>query len=86
MSEQPVGMVTHYFGKVSVAGVSMLAGELNVGDTIYITGHTTDFQQTIGSMQIDQEPVDSVHAGDQVGISVIDRVRVNDRVFRVLPD
>lgn len=83
MSEQPAGIVTHFFPRVSVAGISVLEGRLALGDTIYVTGHTTDLRQVVESMQIDNEPVDEVSAGDQVGIRVVDRVRVGDRVFRV---
>jgi len=83
MSEQQVGEVTHYFNKANVAGVSIIEGQLTIGDTICIIGHTTDFCQAIESMQIDHESVETATAGDQIGIQVIDRVRVNDKVFRV---
>jgi translation initiation factor IF-2 len=81
MTEQPVGVVTHYFGKPSVAGIEIVGGHLSIGDEILIAGHTTNFEQTIGSMQIEHEPVESAGPGDQVGIRVIDRVRVGDKVF-----
>lgn len=83
MTEQPVAEVTHYFNKAQVAGVTVLAGRLEAGDTIRFIGHTTDFLQVIESMQIEHEPVEAAAAGDQVGIRVIDRVRVGDKVFRV---
>jgi translation initiation factor IF-2 len=83
MSEQPVGVVTHYFGKVGVAGISMIKGRIEIGDTISIIGHTTNFEQVIESMQIDHEPVEAAKAGDDIGIRVNDRVRVNDKVYRV---
>ena len=83
MSEQPVGEVTHCFNKAGVAGVLIIEGQLRIGDTICVIGHTTDFQQVIESMQIEHESVETVTAGDQVGIQVIDRVRVHDKVFRV---
>lgn len=83
MSEQPVGEVTHYFNKASVAGVTVLDGHLAVGDTIQLVGHTTDFRQTVESMQIEHEPVETAGPGDQVGIRVTDRVRVGDKVYRV---
>ncbi len=83
MSEQPVGEVAHYFNKAGVAGVLIIEGHLKIGDTICVVGHTTDFQQVIESMQIEHESVETATAGDQVGIQVIDRVRVHDKVFRV---
>jgi putative protease len=83
MSEQPVGEVTHYFKGAGVAGISIIEGQLHVGDTIAFVGHTTNFQQVIESMQIDHEAVETAAAGDQIGIKVGDRVRVHDKVFRV---
>jgi putative protease len=86
MPEEQVGKVTHYFGKVSVAGIDVTAGEVKVGDTIHISGHTTDLTQTIDSMQIDNQDVEQAANGDSIGIKVADRVRPHDVVYRVLPD
>lgn len=86
MPEEQVGRVSHFFGKVSVAGIDVTADEIKVGDTIHITGHTTDFTQTIDSMQIDNETVERATKGDSIGIKVPDRVRTHDIVYRVLPD
>ena len=81
--EIKIGVVAHYFDKIGVAALQMTEGELAVGDTIHIKGHTTDFTTTIESMQIEHEQVQSVKTGDMVGISVGDRVREHDAVFRV---
>jgi len=86
MPEEQVGTVSHYFGKVGVAGIDVTADEIKVGDTIHITGHTTDFTQTIDSMQIDNATVEQATKGDSIGIKVSDRVRPHDIVYRVLPD
>ena len=86
MPEEQVGKVTHYFGKASVAGIDVTADEIKVGDTIHIAGHTTDFTQTIDSMQVDNENVERATKGDSIGIKVPDRVRPHDIVYRVLPD
>ena len=86
MPEEQVGRVSHYFGKVSVAGIDVTADEIKVGDKIHITGHTTDFTQTIDSMQIDNQDVERATKGDSIGIKVPDRVRPHDIVYRVLPD
>lgn len=82
MSEREVGVVSHYFGKVDVAGID-LTGDLAIGDTIRISGHTTEFTQTVDSMQIDHASVDTAGRGDQIGIKVADRVREGDTVYRV---
>jgi len=86
MAEELVGTVTHYFGKAHVAGIEITEGELHVGDTIHIQGHTSDFTQVVDSMQIDREPVETAKVGDEIGIKVAEHAREHDQVFRVLPD
>ena len=86
MAEQIIGKVTHYFGNAHVAAIEITAGELRVGDTIHIKGHTSDFTQTIDSMQIDRAAVETAKVGDLIGIKVAEHAREHDQVFRVLPD
>ncbi len=86
MAEQLVGRVTHYYGKAQVIAVEITAGELHVGDTIHVAGHTSDFTQSIDSMQIEHENVDSAKAGDVVGIQVSERAREHDDVYLVVPE
>ena len=86
MSERKVaeiGVVTHYFTKISVAIVD-LSNTLSVGDRILIKGMTTDFEQTIDSMQIEHEDVEKAEAGQSIGLKVKDRVREGDAVYKVL--
>jgi len=86
MAEQLIGTVTHYFGKAQVAGIKITDGELKVGDTIHIVGHTSDFTQRVESMQINRVPVEAAGVGDEVGIKVSEHARQNDKVYRVVPD
>jgi translation initiation factor IF-2 len=86
MAEQLIGKVTHYFGKAQVAGIEITEGELKVGDTIHVRGHTSDFTQMIDSMQIDRAPVETARVGDLIGIKVVDHAREHDEVYRVTPD
>ncbi len=85
MAEHLVGTVSHYYGNLGVAGIE-LSGELNVGDTIHILGHTSDFIQTVDSIQIEHETVESAKAGEPIGVKVNERARVNDQVLVVSPD
>ncbi len=80
VKEKKVGIVEHYFGKIGVAAIK-IKGEMKVGDIIHIKGHTTDFDQTVDSMQIEHESVQKVKKGDDVGIKVKDHVREGDVVF-----
>lgn len=84
--EEEIGRITHYFSRIGVGVLELTAGELRVGDTIHIKGHTTDFYQKVESMQVEHEPVNMAKKGDSVGLKVIDHVREHDKVFRVLED
>jgi putative protease len=84
MPEQKIGVVTHYFGKIGVAALDITDGELHVGDTIHIKGHTSDFTQTIDSMQVEHQSVEVARPGDSVGISVTEHAREHDDVFKVI--
>ena len=82
MAEERIGVVIHYWGKIGVAGLRITKGELRVGDTIHIKGHTTDLTHAVDSMQIDNADVAEGSDGDSVGIVVGERCRVGDHVFR----
>ena len=86
MAEKRIGEVTKFFSKPSVAAVKIVAGELNVGETIKITGHTTDLTEHIESMEVNNQKVSKAVAGDFIGIKVSDRVRPGDEVFKVIAD
>ncbi len=73
--KEKIGEVFTYFSKIGVAGIKLTDGTLSVGDTISIEGHTTNFEQTIDSIQIDREKVEKAEVGQEVGIKVGDRVR-----------
>jgi hypothetical protein len=82
MEEQLVGTVTHYYGKPHVA-VIKLSGEVNQGDVLRFHGHTTDFQQPVGSMEVEHGHIESAGPGTEVAIQVDERVREHDQVFKV---
>lgn len=83
MAEEKIGEVMKFFSKPSVAAVKITAGELRVGDTVRFNGHTTDFEDTIQSMEIDNKQIEKATAGDYIGVKVSDRVRPGDEVFKV---
>jgi putative protease len=64
-----------------VAAVT-LTDTLRVGDRIHITGHTTDLEQTVESMEVDHASVASAAPGDDVALKVSDHVRDHDRIHR----
>lgn len=82
MNEKEVGVISHFFGKVSV-GIIELSDALKVEDSIRIKGVHDDFTQKIDSMQIEHVNVNEAKKGDSVGIKVIQPVHVNDRVYKI---
>ena len=85
MSEEltEVGRVTHFYPKISVAIVELKA-PLSIGDRILIKGATTtNFEQIVESMQIEHKNIESAEAGQIIGLKVKDRVRENDKVYKI---
>lgn len=82
MTEKEIGKVSSFFSHVSVAAIK-LNKVLKVGDKIHIKGNTTDFEDTITSMQIEKKEVKKAGKGDHIGIKVPEKVRPNDTVFLV---
>ena len=83
--EIKIGTVSHYYSKLSVA-ILELAGELKVGDQIRVKGHTSDFEQTVGSMEIEHTDVPIAKKGDVIGLKVAEHAREGDEVFKVVPE
>lgn len=82
--KEKVGTVFTYFSKINVAGVRLSDGALKIGDNISIEGHTTNFTQKVDSMQMDHGPVEVAKVGDEVGITVKDKVRNHDVVYKIV--
>ena len=82
MAEELVGTITHYFGKINVAAIK-LESELRKGDTIHIEGHTSDFTQTVESMQLDQQDIELGQKGQEIAIKIKEHARTHDSVYRV---
>jgi translation elongation factor EF-1alpha len=83
MAEQEIGGVTHYYSKIGVAGIEVTSGTLEVGDRIHIVGHTSDFEETLESMQLEHESIEVATPGMSVGINVAEHAREHDKVFKV---
>ena len=82
MDEKEIGVISHYFGKISV-GIIDLKDMLKVGDSIRIKGAHDDFIQKIDSMQIEHTTVNEANKGDSIGIKVGSLVHVNDKVYKI---
>ena len=84
MSEEQVGVVVKFFSKPSVAAIQVTSGSIKKGDVLKYKGHTTDFTDVVGSIEIDNKAVDEAPSGSMVGIKVKARVRDGDKVYRVV--
>jgi len=80
---EEIGVVEHFFSKIGVAAIKIKNGSLKVGDRIKIKGQTTDFEQTVESMEINRQKISEAKPGDDIGIKVIDRVREGDIVYKL---
>lgn len=68
-----VGTVTHYYGNIGVAIIT-LAGKLSKGDRVKFESGKTEFEQTVESMQIEHKEIDSAKKGDVIGMKVNEKV------------
>ena len=77
-----VGKITHYFSNIRVA-VIKLALPLKVGDVIKIVGgEKTNFEQKVGSLQIDHKSVRIAKKKISVGIRVNKKVHEGYKVYK----
>lgn len=79
---EPVGKVYDFLSRLSVA-LATLSHDLEVGSKLFIEGNMTSLELQLDSMQVERKPVQRATSGQQVGIKVPSKVRVNDVVFRL---
>ena len=83
MDRRRLGEVFHYFAKAGVAAVRVTEGEVRVGDRLQFQGPTTDFVETVQSLQIEKAMVPQAVAGQEVGVHVSQRCREGDLVYKL---
>lgn len=79
---KPIGVVTHFYSNLGVAIVKFTKA-VPVGTKVKFKGATTDFEETVQSMQYDHKPIESAKKGQEVGIKVVSKVREGDEVYEV---
>ncbi len=84
MAEEQVAVVVKFFAKPSVAALEVTNGSIKQGDLLRYKGHTTDFIEEIASMEMDNQSVEEAKVGDLIGVKVKERVRENDKVYKVV--
>jgi len=83
MEEKLIGKITHYFTNIGVAVLEITKGKLKAGDKVHIKGATSDFEQSIDSMQVEHENVETAKKGDAIGVKVDQQVREGDEVYLI---
>ncbi len=79
---KPIGEVTHYYGGLGVAIVKFNK-TVKVGERVHFKGMTTDFEETIQSIQRDHREIESAKRNQEIGIKVNSKVRDGDKVYAV---
>lgn len=78
---KPIGKISHFYDKIGVAVVDVLS-PIKVGDIIKITGHDKEFTQTVVSMQIEHEEIQTAKKGQSIGIKIDQPVKEGFLVFK----
>ena len=80
-----VGKVMKYFSKLGVAEIAVEASEVEKNQSMLITGPTTGIMKFDASeIRYDLNPVDKAEKGWRVSIPVPDKVRPNDKVYKLV--
>jgi putative protease len=80
--EKPIGWVTHFYSGLGVAIVKF-SKPVALGTKLHFKGATTDFTDTVQSIQYNHQAIEEAKAGQEVGIKVKDKVREGDAVYLV---
>lgn len=82
--KQYIGKVTNYFTRLQVAEVKMESHQLQLDESVMVTGPTTGVLEFNASeIRVDEKPVPVAKKGELCSIPVPDPVRRGDKVFRV---
>lgn len=80
-----VGKVMKYFSKLGVAEIAVEASEIEKEQNMLITGPTTGIMKFDASeIRYDLKPVGKAEKGWRVSVPVPDKVRPNDKVYKLL--
>ena len=70
-------------GPFCTVGPNVTLGErVRLVANVHISGHTTDLEQTVDSMEVEHAKVESAGPADDVALHVNDHVREHDKIFR----
>lgn len=79
---KPIGIITHYFDKISV-GIIKLNAPLKLHQKIYIKTSDGGCTQEVNSLQLNHKNIISARKGDEVGLKVIRKVKPGNEVYLI---
>lgn len=80
-----LGKGEHYYEKAQVGQFKMDAYDMNIGDTILITGPTTGAKEMVlQEMFVNDEPAEKASKGDEVTIKLDFKVRRSDKLYKIV--
>lgn len=80
-----IGRGIKYFSKIGVGEFLIEAGELNIGDKLLVTGHTTGAMYLqLEEARVDLKAVDVVPKGVYVSFKTSGKIRPGDKLYKII--
>ncbi|MDO3694103.1 peptidase U32 family protein [Wenyingzhuangia sp. chi5] len=80
-----LGKGMHYFPKANVGEFKIEAYDINVGDTILITGPTTGAKEMeVQELFVDEKPAEKASKGDSCTLKLDFRIRPSDKLYKIV--
>ena len=80
MATKKIGEVIHYYDKIQVAIVK-LSAPLKINDSIKFKHLSTEFTQTVESIEFEHKKIPSAKKGAEIGLKVDQPVKKKTEVF-----
>ena len=80
-----IGQGKHYFPKTGIAEFAIEAFDIKIGDKLLITGPSTGVQELeLTSMMVNDIPTERAKKGDSCTIKTDFRVRLSDKLYKIV--
>lgn len=82
-----IGKGVHYFPKAKIGEFKLDAFDMKIGDKLLITGPTTGAQEfELTEMLVNDQKQESAKKGDSVTIPLDFRIRMSDKLYKIVPN
>jgi len=80
-----IGKGVHFFPKAKIGEFKIEAYDLNIGDTILVTGPTTGVKEVlVKEMLVNDEKLNKGSKGDSITIPISFRIRASDKLYKIV--